>query len=146
GLGNAVGPLLGGFLTDELSWEWVFYLNLPVAAFAMFVTWRTVPESKVDTPERHIDYLGIAVLSTGIVSILLALDEGSAVGFGDPEILGLFLLGAAMLVAFVFVERRQGEGALVPPDVLANRVFTASCVTVLLMSALFFSALLYLPQ
>jgi EmrB/QacA subfamily drug resistance transporter len=146
GLGNAVGPLLGGFLTDELSWEWVFFVNLPVTAFAMFVTWRRVPESKADSVERHIDYLGIGVVSTGIVSILLALDEGPEVGFGDPAILALFALGAVMLSAFVVVERRQGDRALVPGDVMRNRVFAASCVAVLLMSALFFSALLYLPQ
>ena len=146
GLGNAVGPLLGGFLTDELSWEWVFFLNLPVTAFAVFVTWRQVPESRADTAERHIDYVGIALVSGGIVSILLALDEGPDVGFGDPLILGLFVLGAVLLGAFLFFERTQGDGALVPSEVLRNRVFAASCVAVLLMSALFFSALLYLPQ
>ena len=146
GLGNAVGPLLGGFLTDELSWEWVFFLNIPVALFAMFVTWRTVSESRVDATSRHIDYLGIVVLTVAIVSILLALDEGTDKGFGDPVILGLFLLGGAMLGLFVIVERRQGDGALVPHDVLANRVFAAACATVLLMSAIFFAALLYLPQ
>jgi EmrB/QacA subfamily drug resistance transporter len=146
GLGNAVGPLLGGFLTDELSWEWVFFVNLPVTAFAMYVTWRRVPESKVDRAERHIDYVGIALLSTAIVSILLALDEGPDVGFGDPVILGLFALGAVLLGAFLVVERRQEDGALVPADVLRNRVFASSCVAVLLMSALFFAALVYLPQ
>jgi EmrB/QacA subfamily drug resistance transporter len=146
GLGNAVGPLLGGFLTDELSWRWVFFINLPVTAFAVFVTYRVVTESTVDAGERHIDYAGIAVLSIGIISILLALDEGPDDGFGDPAILALFVLGAVMLGAFLVVERRQGEGALVPRDVLRNRVFTGACGAVLLMSAIFFSALLYLPQ
>jgi MFS family permease len=146
GLGNAVGPLLGGFLTDELSWRWVFFINLPVTAFAVFVTYRVVSESTVDTANRHIDYGGIAVLSVGIISILLALDEGPDDGFGDPAILALFVLGGLMLAAFLLVERRQGDGALVPNDVLRNRVFTGSCGAVLLMSAIFFSALLYLPQ
>jgi EmrB/QacA subfamily drug resistance transporter len=146
GIGNAVGPLLGGFLTDELSWRWVFFLNLPVTAFAVFVTLKVVPETTVATTERHIDYLGIGVLSTGIVLILLALDQGPDDGFGDPAILAMLVVGLLLLVSFVFVERRQNDGALVPPDVLRNRVFTASSVTVLLMSAIFFSALLYLPQ
>jgi EmrB/QacA subfamily drug resistance transporter len=146
GLGNAVGPLLGGFLTDELSWRWVFFINLPVTAFAVFVTYRVVSESTVDSANRHIDYAGVAVLSIGIISILLALDEGPDDGFGDPAILALFVLGAVMLAAFLVVERRQGEGALVPNDVLRNRVFTGSCGAVLLMSAIFFSAILYLPQ
>jgi EmrB/QacA subfamily drug resistance transporter len=146
GVGNAVGPLLGGFLTDALSWRWVFFINVPVTAFAVFVTYRLVSESAVDTTQRHIDYAGVAVLSVGIVSILLALDEGSEEGFGDPPILALFALGAVMLGSFLVVERRQGAGALVPHDVLRNRVFTGSAGAVLLMSAIFFAAILYLPQ
>lgn len=146
GLGNAVGPLLGGFLTDELSWRWVFFLNLPVTAFAVLVTYRVVRESTVDTTERHIDYAGIAVLSLGIFAILLALDQGPEEGFGDPAILALFAAGAVLLGSFVVVERRQGAGALVSNDLLRNRVFTASCDAVLLMSAIFFASLLYLPQ
>jgi EmrB/QacA subfamily drug resistance transporter len=146
GIGNAVGPLLGGFLTDELSWQWVFFLNLPITAFAVFVTLKVVPETTVANTERRIDYLGSGVLSVGLLLILLALDEGPDDGFDDPAIVAMLLLGFVLLVAFLFVERRQGDGALVPPDVLRNRVFTASSVTVLLMSAIFFSALLYLPQ
>jgi EmrB/QacA subfamily drug resistance transporter len=146
GLGNAIGPMLGGLLTDALSWRWVFFLNLPVAAFAMFVTARHVSETKLATSDHHIDYLGIAVLTLGIVSVLVALDQGADDGFGDPQILGLFALGALALGAFMIVERRQGDGALVPSTVLRNHVFAASCATVLLMSAIFFAALLYLPQ
>jgi EmrB/QacA subfamily drug resistance transporter len=146
GLGNAVGPLLGGILTDELSWRWVFLVNLPVSAFAIWVTVRQVSETKVDTTDRHLDMLGVAVLTAGVVAILLALDEGPSSGFGDPVIVGLFAFGAMALVGFAFVERGQGEGALVPPSVLNHRVFRGACVTVLLVSAIFFSALLYLPQ
>ena len=61
GLGNAAGPLLGGLLTDELSWRWMFFINLPMTAFAVLVTYRVVHESTVDATERHIDYAGIAV-------------------------------------------------------------------------------------
>jgi EmrB/QacA subfamily drug resistance transporter len=146
GFGNAVGPMFGGLLTDELSWRWVFLVNLPIAAFAMFVTSREVTETRADTTERRIDYPGIAVITGGVVAILLALDEGPSRGFTDPLILALFAAGALLLVVFGFVEHRQGDGALVPPDVLSNRVFTAACLAVLLMSAIFFAALLYLPQ
>jgi EmrB/QacA subfamily drug resistance transporter len=146
GLGNAVGPMFGGLLTDELSWRWVFFVNLPIALFAMYVTQREVTESDVAVSDRRLDYPGVATLTLGVVSLLLALDEGSDLGFGSPTILGLFAFAAAMLVAFAIVESRQGEHALVPRDVLKNRVFTAANVAVLLMSAIFFSALLYLPQ
>ena len=146
GLGNAVGPLLGGVLTDELSWRWVFFLNLPVTMFAIWVTVRQVTESEIDAAERHIDYVGMSVLSVGVVAILLALDQGTDAGFTDPAILGLFALGVVSLGAFAPIERRQGEGALVPSSVLRHRVFAGASATVLLMSAIFFAALLYLPQ
>jgi EmrB/QacA subfamily drug resistance transporter len=146
GLGNAVGPLLGGVLTDELSWRWVFFINLPVAAFAIWVTQREVTESTVGVGTRHIDYTGVGVLTAGVVAILLALDQGTGAGFTDPAILALFSFGALALVVFVIIERGQGEGALVPSSVMRVRVFAGACLTVLLMSAIFFAALLYLPQ
>jgi EmrB/QacA subfamily drug resistance transporter len=146
GLGNAVGPLLGGWFTDVATWRLVFFINLPITLFAMFVTAREVPESKTDAAQRSIDYQGIAVLSAGAVAVLLALDLGTEDGFGSPLIIGLIAAGIAGCVLFIPIERRQGERALVPVAVLRNRVFSAACVTVLFMSAIFFSALLYLPQ
>lgn len=146
GFGNAVGPMFGGFLTDVFSWRWIFFVNVPIAAFAMYVTSREVPESQVDTAERRIDYLGVAALSLGLIGLLLALDEGTDSGFTNPGILGLFATAALLLVAFAVIESRMGVAALVPRDVLHNRVFVASCTSVLMMSAIFFSALLYLPQ
>jgi len=110
------------------------------------VTAKYVGESKADTDVRTIDYWGIALLSTAIVSVLLALDEGPDVGFGDPPILALFAISIVCFIAFFAVERRQGAGALVPSDVLQNKVFAACSLTVLFMSAIFFAALLYLPQ
>jgi Na+/melibiose symporter-like transporter len=124
----------------------VFFVNLPIALFAMFVTRREVQESQVAVTDRRLDYPGVATLTVGVVALLLALDEGSDLGFTSPTILVLFGLAAVMLVTFGVVESRQGEHALVPRDVLRNRVFTAANVAVLLMSAIFFSALLYLPQ
>jgi EmrB/QacA subfamily drug resistance transporter len=146
GLGNAIGPMFGGFLTDVLSWRWVFFVNLPIALFAMYVTQREVHETHVDVADRRLDYPGIATLTIGVVSLLLALDEGSDLGFTSPTILALFAIGIIMLVVFGVVESRQGDHALVPRDILSNRVFTAASVSVLVMSAIFFSALLYLPQ
>ncbi len=95
GFGNAVGPLIGGVLTDTIGWRWIFFLNLPIAAFAMLVTFRVVGKDPPDRAGQRIDYGGIAALSVGILSLLLALDEGSDRGWTDPLILGLFALGAA---------------------------------------------------
>ncbi len=146
GLGNAIGPLLGGWLTDVATWRLVFFINLPITLFAMFVTAREVPESKTDAAERSIDYPGIGLLSGGAVAVLLALDLGTDGGFGLPLIIGLIVAGLALLGSFFLIERREGERALVPTAVMRNSVFSAACVTVLFMSAIFFSALLYLPQ
>ena len=146
GLGNTVGPLLGGWLTDVASWRLVFFVNLPVTAFAMLVTRRQVPESRVSGAEHGIDYPGVALLSAGAIAILIGLDLANADGFTSPLILALLAGGVALLAVFLLAERRLGERALVPAVVLRNRVFAASCAAVLLISAIFFSALLYLPQ
>jgi EmrB/QacA subfamily drug resistance transporter len=146
GFGNAVGPLIGGLLTDSLGWRWIFFLNLPIAAFAIAVTWRLVRDDQPTLNDRRLDYGGIATLSVGLLCLLLALDQGTDDGWTNPKILALFGVAAAALVAFVFVERRAGTKALVPRDVLANRSFFAACMTVLMMSAIFFAALLYVPQ
>ena len=146
GLGNAVGPLIGGVLTDALSWRWIFFLNVPVSAFAVLVTYRLVKVDEPDAGEQRIDYAGIVTLSVGLVSLLVALDQVDDWGFGDPRVIGMLALAAILLVAFVPIERRAGSGALVPREVMANESFRASCLAILLMSATFFAALLYLPQ
>jgi EmrB/QacA subfamily drug resistance transporter len=146
GLGNAIGPLIGGVLTDALSWRWIFFLNVPVSAFAVFVTYRLVKVEEPDAGEQRIDYPGIAALSVGLVSLLVALDQVDDWGFGDPRVIGLLVLSAALLIAFLPIERRAGLSALVPRAVMANESFRASCLAILLMSATFFAALLYLPQ
>jgi EmrB/QacA subfamily drug resistance transporter len=146
GFGNAVGPLLGGALTDALSWRWIFFLNLPIAAFAFLVTLRVVAEDKPILPGQRIDYGGVVALSIGLLALLLALDEGVDFGWSDPFIVALFAASALALAVFVLVERRAGASALVPSDVLKTRAFMSSCLATLLMSAIFFASLLYLPQ
>jgi EmrB/QacA subfamily drug resistance transporter len=146
GLGNAAGPLIGGVLTDELSWRWIFFLNVPISIFAIAVTYFLVHVKEPESAEHKIDYAGITTLSVGLVSLLIALDQVADWGWGDPRVVGLLALAAAMLLAFVPLERRAGEHALVPREVMRNESFTASCIAILFMSATFFAALLYLPQ
>jgi EmrB/QacA subfamily drug resistance transporter len=146
GFGNAAGPMLGGVLTDVLSWRWILFVNLPIAALACFVTWRSVDESKGAGADEGIDVPGVATLSVGLVALLLALDQVTQWGWTDPRILALFAGCALLLIAFGFVERRAGERALVPGEVMGNPTFRAACLTTLFMSAVFFVVLLFLPQ
>jgi EmrB/QacA subfamily drug resistance transporter len=146
GLGNAFGPLLGGVLTDTVGWPALFLVNVPITVIAVWITLRNVPESQAATSERRIDVLGIATLSAGVIALLVALDQGAAVGWTDAPIIALFVVGVVLLVAFAAVERRQGEAALVPMSVIESRQFGFAALITLLVSAIFFSAVLFLPQ
>jgi EmrB/QacA subfamily drug resistance transporter len=146
GFGNAAGPLIGGLLTDLLDWRWILFLNVPIAAVACLVTWSAVPESRAEGVERGFDYAGVATLTIGLAALLVALDEVDDYGWGSAWILGLLAIFAVLLAAFVLQERRAGDRALVPRDVMANRAFASACLAVLLMSPTFFVALVYLPQ
>ncbi|MGH2985722.1 MAG: MFS transporter [Solirubrobacterales bacterium] len=146
GLGNAIGPLIGGLLTDELSWRAIFYLNLPVAAFAAAVCWAKIHQPHDESARERIDYAGIVSLSLGLVLLLLALDQSADWGLTDPRVLAMVAAAGLAIVAFALIEPRMGKAALVPSDVIANRGFAAACLTVLCLSAVFFSAILYGPQ
>jgi EmrB/QacA subfamily drug resistance transporter len=146
GLGNAAGPLIGGILTDLASWRWIFFLNVPIAAFAVAVVWSSVHLTETETADHRIDYKGIAAISIGLVSLLIALDQVDDWGWGDPRVIGMLVIAAVLVAAFVPIERRAGRHALIPRAIIGNRDFAASCVAILCMSATFFAALLYLPQ
>lgn len=146
GLGNVMGPLLGGVLTDELSWRWIFFLNVPIAAFAVLVTWAKVHQPRPEVEDQRIDYPGIATLSTGLLLLLLAFDQAADWGFGDPRVIAMLVLAAVLVVGFGFIEPRMRNSALIPTEVIRNTEFRSACLAVLLMSAVFFATVLYAPQ
>jgi MFS family permease len=146
GIGNALGPLFGGILTDSIGWRWVFLINLPIAVVAALITWKVVRADDSGTVREPIDYRGMTAMCLGLFALLLALDEGTSRGWTNGFILACFAVAAVSLVAFALIERRAGPKALVPDDVIANRTFLMAGLSVLMMSAIFFAALLYLPQ
>jgi EmrB/QacA subfamily drug resistance transporter len=146
GIGQAIGPILGGLLTEYLSWRWTLFINIPIGLTAMFVTWREVHQPRPEAGKERIDYAGMATLSIGLLAVLFALDQGVDWGWTDWKVLAALGVAAVLLVSFPFVERRAGESALVPGDVIRNRRFAAACGAILLISATFIAAMLYLPQ
>ncbi|MGH3315863.1 MAG: MFS transporter [Nocardioidaceae bacterium] len=145
GLGNAAGPLIAGVLTDFLDWRWVFFINVPISLAAIVITRRNVSESRAGE-HVGIDYLGIVTLSAAVILVLIALDVGTAEGFGDPLVLVMLVVGLVLLAVFAFVERHTGAAALVPRRVTASGQFTSAVLSVMAMSVVFFAVLVFVPQ
>jgi EmrB/QacA subfamily drug resistance transporter len=106
GAAVASGPLVGGILTDALGWRWIFFVNLPVGAFALTIALRKIAESR-DEGARRTDLAGLATFSAALFLIVFGVMRGNARGWTSALIVGSFALGAALLVAFVVVEHRQ---------------------------------------
>jgi EmrB/QacA subfamily drug resistance transporter len=105
-LALAIGPVVGGFLTEQVSWRAIFFINPPIAIVAVGVALFAAHESRDETVGKSVDYLGIGALTIGLTALVLALVEGNAWHWGSPRILGLFALAIVGLGAFVQIERR----------------------------------------
>ncbi|GGW82164.1 MDR family MFS transporter [Streptomyces lomondensis] len=144
GATSVLGPLLGGLLTQHVSWRWVFYVNLPVGivALAVIATALRIPR----TARRHvIDYLGtFLIASVATCLVLVASLGGTTWGWGSPQIIGLAVLGVVLAVVFVAVERRAAEPVL-PLKLFRVRTFTLAAVISFVVGFAMFGALTYLP-
>ncbi|MBV9172980.1 MAG: MFS transporter [Chloroflexi bacterium] len=145
GLASIIGPLLGGYLTDNLSWRWVFYVNLPVGIVALTVLWLSFPDVRPAQRRRRIDFAGALTLVAGVVPLLLALSEGGVdYDWLSPQIIGLFAISLVMLVAFGVIESRASE-PIIPLSLFRNRVITVSVLAMTFMAIGMFGTILYIP-
>ena len=129
---TAVGPFVGGFLTEELSWRWVLLVNVPVSIVGIALMLRGVPQSRDETVPRQIDWAGLAAVALGIGAVTFAVDRGEEWGWGSGRTIGLFAAGALLLAAFVAIERRA-SWPLIDLKLFRNRPYVA--VTMLGMTA-----------
>jgi EmrB/QacA subfamily drug resistance transporter len=152
GLSSVVGPLVGGFLTDFLSWHWVFLVNLPVGAVALFFILTRMPPLRYGHRKVSIDYPGALALMVFCIPLLLALSLGrpeltpGEAGYlwGSPQILGMLALSGVGLGAFIAVERRAREPIL-DLTLFGNRAFSVGNLVTFISGAVFLGAIVFLP-
>ncbi len=146
GFGQVIGPLLGGVLAGFTSWRFILMMNLPVALLAMVLVWRTIPHDTESAQSRRIDYAGSILLAVGLLALLFVLSVANDWGWGDQRTLSTMVAAVLVIIAFVIVELRSGQHALIPRDVISNHAFMLTSLAVLLLAFPTFAVALFLSQ
>ncbi|KAL7928393.1 major facilitator superfamily domain-containing protein [Trichoderma chlorosporum] len=153
-LGLVAGPLIGGALTQFTTWRWCFYINLPIGGTAVaLILLTTIPDRRIKTEgsllqviSSKLDLNGFAILSPAALMILLAVQwGGSKYAWNSATIIGLFCGGVVMGIIFIFWEMRVGNNAMIPLDLIRQRVIWTSCLTMLFLICTVFTTAFYLP-
>ena len=142
GIASVVGPTVGGYLTDNFSWRWVFYVNVPVGVLAILVCFVTLPYVAHNASWRDIDFAGAFTLAATLVPLLIALSITQDHDIGSLEVLGLLAIAAVMAVIFFLIERRNPH-AVVPFDLWKNPTFTVSTIIGFLLGFAMFGAIIF---
>ena len=143
-LGPIFGPILGGWLVDDFSWRWTFFINLPIGVAALAMALRILPRD-VSQSDQRLDWTGLALLSPGLAAVIYGLAEsGSAGGFGAPEVLGPIAVGAVALALFVRHALRTDD-PLIDLRLFTNRTFAVSSATLVLVIIAVFGGMFLLP-
>ena len=153
GLSFIVGPFIGGWITDNISWHWVFYVNVPFGIASLVVLSTTLPGiGRRTASPRDLDYLGIAVFTAGVVPLMVGLSNkgfvnsaGQLPNWTDLNVGGLIVLGLVILVGFVFVELRARE-PIIPLDLFRGRDYSVSMAAVFVFGVAMFAAVLFMPR
>ena len=142
GFSVAVGPLVGGLLTEKLGWEWIFYINIPVGAFALVVTLLRVPKAHQRT-DASIDWVGVVLWTGALFLLVLALIRGNDAGWSSAQIVGMLIGSAVLFVAFVLVELAQ-EHPMLELSLFRIPTFTGGAIVAFTLAASIFAMFLYL--
>ncbi len=145
GVGNAVGPLVGGVLTEFASWRWVLFVNVPLCVIAGILTYLEVAKQPVEKGTKYVDSLGILTVSISLVSLMYALNMSTTWGWTSYKTISLLVLFAVVMLLFIRIERRT-EDALIPGDVMSNLPFMLKATTMFTVIPALFGLLLYMPQ
>ncbi len=142
---SVLGPLAGGFFTDSLSWRWIFYVNIPIGIVALAVT-TVVLKLPANRMRHHIDFLGSALVAAAVTGILLiTVWGGNTYPWTSNTILGLAVVSALLIAAFIYVELNSPEPVL-PMRLFKNQIFSVSSILGFVSGFLMFGAIIFLPE
>jgi EmrB/QacA subfamily drug resistance transporter len=142
-LGPIFGPILGGWLVDDVSWRWIFFINLPIAIAALALAFRVLPRD-VPRPSEALDTLGLVLLSPGLAALIYGLAQSGNGGFGQAKVIVPAVAGALLLAAFVRHALRADE-PLIDLRLFSNRTFATAAGMLVLFTIAVFGSMLLLP-
>jgi EmrB/QacA subfamily drug resistance transporter len=143
-LTTALGPVIGGWLVENVSWRWVFFMNVPLALIVLLLLFLWVPESRDDEAQLGLDWWGAGLATVGLGGVVYGLTESSAFGYGSPLVWGSLLIGVFGLAAFLFVEARTRQ-PLMPLHLFRSRSFSGANLLTLLLYTALSGMLFFLP-
>lgn len=144
-LSSIIGPILGGFLTDAVSWHWVFFVNVPLAVIIIILFVLYFPNIRPDNLKQKIDFPGLVTLVLAVVPAMLALSwTGSEYPWTSAYIIGMFAFSAVMLASFIIIEKKAGE-PIIPLWLFKNRVVAVSLVVVFFTAFGMFGGIVFIP-
>jgi EmrB/QacA subfamily drug resistance transporter len=153
GIAFIVGPLVGGFLTEQVSWHWIFYVNIPIGLVSLFFIFRLLPTVKNPRATRNFDILGGLIFTIATGFLLVGLTQKGQTNptthalnaWTDPTVGGFILVALVGIVLFIWAESRAKE-AIVPLQLFRNRTYAASMVATFFAAFAFFGAIIFLPR